>query len=111
MSSQETMPINTELVQTVQLLVLDVNKLKADISQIKSAIKSVFSTIQENQEENVVCIFCMKKQQWCKVGHYLCLDCDDAHIKTNYACDLYVNSRDCSAHNTKLAYKEDFDGY
>lgn len=100
-----------ELTAIITDLSLDVTKLKAELHQIKSAIKSVFSTIQENQEENVVCIFCLKKQQWCKVGHYLCLDCDDAHIKTNYACDLYVNSRECRAHNAKLAYKEDWDSY
>ena len=100
-----------ELTAIITDLSLDVTKLKAELHKIKSAIKSVFSTIQENQEENVVCIFCLKKQQWCKVGHYLCLDCDDAHIKTNYACDLYVNSRECRAHNAKLAYKEDWDSY
>lgn len=110
MASQEPC-IREKVNDTISQLFLDINVLKAELIQIKTAIKSVFSTIQEKQEENVVCIFCLKQQQWCRVGHYLCIDCDDEHIKTNYACDLYINSRECRAHNTKLAYKEDLDGY
>lgn len=110
MASQEP-DISERVNGLITQLSLDVNKLKEELIQIKSALKNVFSTIQENQEANVVCIFCLKKQQWCRVGHYLCLNCDKEHITTNYACDFYVNSRECRAHNTKIAYKEDFDGY
>jgi hypothetical protein len=110
MASQEP-GINEGINDKLSQISLDINKLKAELTQIKTALKNVFSTIQEQQDENVVCIFCLKQQQWCQVGHYLCLDCDKEHIKINYACDFYISSRECCVHNSKIAYKEDWNGY
>ena len=110
MSSQEP-DIREGIASTITQLSLDVNKLKTDVSQIRSGLKQIYALILAESNKPVLCIFCLKQQQWCRGGHYLCLDCDKEHIKINYACDFEVRNRECQVHNTKIAYKEDLDGY
>ena len=99
------------IASTIPQLSLDVNKLKTDINQIKTALKQLYSVILAESNKPALCIFCLKQQQWCREGHYLCLDCDQANIKTNYTCDYEVRDYNCKAHNAKIAYKDNWDSY